>query len=90
MMKAPNPVYKNHKEALLGLVRIFGPCHLSEILGELRSLVRADAIDEIPYSWKLSRRGYVKDEVVKALEELWLAGQITSSGELGQQRYKAA
>lgn len=83
-------VYKDEKEALLGLVRVFGPCHLSEILGELRTLIRAKAIEVVPYNWVLSKKGFIKGDVLNILEQLWLAGQIVSVGELGQQRYKAA
>ena len=84
-MKGP-PVYKDEKDAILALVRIFGPCHLSEILGELRMLFKAGLIEVVPYSWAVAKQGYVKHEVVDVLNGLWMAGQIL---ELEGPKYKA-
>lgn len=79
------PVYKDERAAILALVRIFGPCHLSEILLELRSLVKAKTIEVVPYSWALSKKGYVRHDVDNVLEELWIRGLIVKI----ENRYKA-
>lgn len=72
----PTHVYQSPRDAVLGLVRIFAPCHYSIIAVELRSLLRARAIAEIPPTWLMAKKGFVAHEVKAILEELWLAGLI--------------
>jgi len=80
-------IYPGVKEAVLALVRIFGPAYVGEIRGELRSLIHAKAVANLPEEFVKYPRGITRSFVIDQLEELWVAGEVI---QVDDHKWKAA